>query len=430
MSNTSPSSVPLMDRPESSRKISSLSDSALIVEQICKMVTEATRQIFGTSSHAVILTGSLARNEGSIQRSDLGRWKVQGDAEFLILLAAESAFPRPRDVEATVLQIEAQLIQQGVECSLSLSYCHEDFFRTMTPHMFAYETRVLGKVVSGEFDALSLIPPFTPSEIPVEDAWRTLTNRMIELAEAMAAHKNPERGQVPASIAYRTMKLTLDTATSVLLFHGRYAPTYRQRAANLCQFASAPDAFTSLKISTGEFARAVTFCTEWKLTGEEPAGIVTWDWVRATCERALAVWIWELQQLAGTEDAASISRQITDAARKQAWSSRIRGWLYVMRGEGWLRSVSYWPRWAAMGLRATPRYWTYEATGLLFARINEYVGAGSDATSLAMNLSVESVSKSDLPLWLSGTKADAKDWRDFARAVAWNYHRYLEGTRA
>jgi hypothetical protein len=293
--------------------------------------------------------------------------------------------------------------------------------------MFAYETRVSGKVVSGEFDALSLIPPFAPADIPVEDAWRTLTNRMIELAEVMAAHRLPKGARVPDPIAYRTMKLTLDTATSLLLFDGQYAPTYQQRADNFSRFADSPGTSPGLNVSRQEFANALALCTEWKLSGEEPAGLVTWEWVRATCDRALAVWIWELQQLTGSDGANSISSLITNAAEKQSLSARARGWLYVVRCEGWLRSIAYWPRWMAMGFRATPRYWIYEAGVNLFARMNEYVAVDRTMPSLtAQGKSFES----DLPLWLSGTKADAADWRNFARAVAWNYHRYLEGTRA
>jgi hypothetical protein len=427
MTKLSSSSAPSIDGPKNSRGTFCAPDSASVIERVSKAVTDATRQSFGTSVRAIILTGSLSRNEGSFRRTDRELWKVLGDAEFLILLVPESRLPAARDVESTVLQIEAQLIQQGVECSLSLSYCHEDFFRTMKPHMFAYETRVSGKVVSGEFDALSLIPSFTPADIPVEDAWRTLTNRMIEVAETMAAHKNPESSRVPESIAYRTMKLTLDTATSLLLFHGQYAPTYRQRADNFCQFVVAQGGLSPSTISVSEFARAMALCTKWKLSGEEPAGLVTWEWVRATCDRALAVWIWELQQLAGSEDADSTGKKITNAACKQPWSMRARGWLYVVRCEGWLRSLRYWPRWIAMAVRAAPRYWIYEATGHLFARMNEYVAARP--TAVQMKLTAE-LFESDLPLWLSGTEADAKEWRDFARAVAWNYHRYLEGTRA
>lgn len=427
MTNSSPSSVPLMDRPEHSGGTFSVSDSTAVVEQIRETVSGAARRAFGTSVRAVVLTGSLSRNEGSIQRNGHGLWNVQGDAEFLILLASECALPGPRDVEATVIQTEAQLIQQSIECSLSLSYCHEDFFRTMTPHMFAYETRVSGKVVSGELDALSLIPSFTPADIPVEDAWRTLTNRMIELAEAMAAHKVLSRTRVPDSIAYRTMKLTLDTATSLLLFHGQYAPTYQQRAANFSRFIDSPSTFPDLGVSPQEFAHALAWCTEWKLSGEEPAGLVTWEWVRATCGRALAVWIWELQQLTGSGDVNSISSLVTSAADKQPVSARVRGWLYVVRCEGWLRSIAYWPHWMVMGFRATPRYWIYEASGHLFARLNEYVAGDRTIPSLTEH---GKSSESDLPLWLSGSKADAADWRTFARSVAWNYHRYLEGTRA
>ena len=427
MTNASPTGVPLVDRPENSGGTSSASDSTVVVERIGKTVTDAARQAIGTRVRAVVLTGSLSRTEGSIRRNGRGLWNVQGDAEFLILLTSECPLPGPRDVEATIIQTEAHLIQQGIECSLSLSYCHEDFFRTMTPHMFAYETRVSGKVVSGEFDVLDLIPPFAPADIPVEDAWRTLTNRMIELTEVMAAHKVPEDARVPDSIAYRTMKLALDTGTSLLLFHGQYAPTYQQRADNFSRFADSPGTLPGSTVSRQEIAHALALCTEWKLSGEEPAGLVTWEWVRATCGRALAVWIWELQQLTESDGVNSISSLITSAADKQPLLARVRGWLYVVRCEGWLRSIAYWRHWILMGFRATPRYWIYEAGGNLFARLNEYIVVDRTIPlATAQGKSFES----DLPLWLSGTRADAADWRNFARSVAWNYHRYLEGTRA
>src|SRR6266436_5292294 len=345
MTNASPTGVPLVDRPENSGGTSSASDSTVVVERIGKTVTDAARQAIGTRVRAVVLTGSLSRTEGSIRRNGRGLWNVQGDAEFLILLTSECPLPGPRDVEATIIQTEAHLIQQGIECSLSLSYCHEDFFRTMTPHMFAYETRVSGKVVSGEFDVLDLIPPFAPADIPVEDAWRTLTNRMIELTEVMAAHKVPEDARVPDSIAYRTMKLALDTGTSLLLFHGQYAPTYQLRADNFSRFADSPGTLPGSTVSRQEIAHALALCTEWKLSGEEPAGLVTWEWVRATCGRALAVWIWELQQLTESDGVNSISSLITSAADKQPLLARVRGWLYVVRCEGWLRSIAYWRHW-------------------------------------------------------------------------------------
>jgi len=83
-----------------------------------------------------------------------------------------------------------------------------------------------------------------------------------------------------------------------------------------------------------------------------------------------------------------------------------------MRCEGWLRGVAYWPHWIVMGFRATPRYWIYEAGGHLFARLNEYIAVDRTMPSATAQ---GKPFESDLPLWLSGTRADAADWRSFAR---------------
>lgn len=412
---------------EVSANTAALPDSAAVIEAIGKAVSKATEQTFGPNVRAVILTGSLARNEGSIRRSSEDLWRVHGDAEFLILLGSGCPLPIEWDAERNGLEIEAALFNQGIQCPISLGYCHEDFFRSMTPHMFAYETRVTGNVVSGEFDALTLIPPFTPAEIPLEDAWRTLSNRMIELLESMAAFLPPTSGYVPDEIAYRCMKLTLDTATSVLLFEGQYAPTYAQRATNFSQLAANTEFLPGTTLSLKGLADAVMLCTEWKLSGEMPAGYATWQWMQSTCEFAFSVWKWELQRLSGSDSDLSLQKLLAKFMQRQSMGARARGWLYVVRREGWLKSFDRWPRWFAMALRATPRYWTYEAAGELFSRLSEYLG--SSQSNLRKHSSIETL-KSNLPLWPSGTRADSRDWRNFARAVAFNYHRYLEGTRA
>ncbi|HET9802753.1 MAG TPA: hypothetical protein VFP96_05930 [Candidatus Acidoferrum sp.] len=418
------SNTPLLEVPP---KVTVINDRADVIEAIGRATSEATRRAYGDSVRAVILTGSLSRNEGSIHKDAESIWRVHGDAEFLILLRAECALPIEWDAERNGLEIEASLFNQGIHCPISLGYCHEDFFRSMTPHMFAYETRVTGIVVSGEFDALTLIPQFSPSDMPLEDAWRTLSNRMIELLEAMAAILSPTSSYVPDEIAYRCMKLTLDTATSVLLFEGKYAPTYSQRAANILQLATEGGFLADSRVSLSELAEAVACCTDWKLSGHVPPGYATWSWVEETCQRALAVWHWELQKLSGDGSQLPIKKLLGKSMQRQSIGVRVRGWLYVARREGWLQSCDRWPRWFGMALRGTPRYWTYEAAGELFCRLHEFLPTAENHGR--NNTNSESL-RGNLPLWPSGTRADAQNWRDFARAVAFNYRRYLEGTRA
>lgn len=401
-----------------------------VVETIGRFVGNETKSKFKEAVRAIVLTGSLARNEGTIRTNEEGAYRVLGDAEFLIMLAPGHPYPLEREIEGLARHIEAVLLTAGIDCPISLAFVYENFFRSMTPHMFAYETRVSGSVVDGECDPLSMIPPFSISDIPREDGWRTLTNRMLELAEAMAAKIPTQARRVPEEIAYRAMKLTLDSATSLLLFTGGYAPSYSQRAVNFSQIASGNNAFPELGIRLMDLAHELTLCTQWKLSGEKPKDLVTWNWIRINCERAIVIWRWELMQLSGMDlkgGNAKIHELIRHAADAQPFSKRIRGWLYVVRREGWMRSLRFWPKWLSMSLKATPRYWIYESTAHAFLRVEEYLTPNCV-------FYLDSVGgqrlKSDLPLWPSGEKKDSLEWREFVRAIAWNYHRYLEGTRA
>ena len=71
----------------------------------------------------------------------------------------------------------------------------------------------VGTALFGERDYLSLLPKMHPWDIPDEDAWRLLSNRMVEwLALQLNAGGEPVKAQF-----YRIAKQYLDLVTALSL---------------------------------------------------------------------------------------------------------------------------------------------------------------------------------------------------------------------
>lgn len=390
-------------------------------DQVIQKTAEACSRQFGPSLRAVILTGSVARGEGSIQRIQSSEEAV-GDAEFILIFHDFVSLPQADELRRLSVDVERQLANNGVYCQLDMSCAHDDFLRRMRPHIFGYETRTCGRVIAGEANILSLIPAFTPSEIPLEDAWRLLSNRMVELIEALSESEN---NSLSTQVCYRTLKLYLDMATSLLLFVGEYAPTYRERSDNLCKLASDGTSLQSFPFSLQLFSQAVKACTTEKLSLVDFHGVVKdRDWVAAACRTAFQLWMWELRQISGSISDSSPSDLCLLAMSRQPWPVRYRGWLFALRRYGWRRS-STWPRWLNLARRASPRYWVYAVAGELFQRdesLLEGSSNGPDENPLFAKM------WNALPV--IPPRVTPRDTLALCRAVAWNYREFLKDTRS
>jgi hypothetical protein len=282
-----------------------------------------------------VLTGSLARDEGTCVED--GQYsQVLGDAEFLLVFKRTTSLPPEPALELIREQIEQSLLRRGIRCHVGLSAVHPRFFGRLRPAIFAYELLAYGQVIWGDCNILALVPRFSAGDIPLEDAWRLLSNRMIELLETALLENreqvtgdNEERSgtsdvlpttsrfsvpcsvsavtgslsPVPSSVPYAAVKLYLDMATSFLLFKGAYEPTYRQREAKLRTLAENAGNLHGYPFSPlRRFSQRVTVCTELKLGTAAPA-ITAISWEEMVAD-ARALWRWEMERLTGSADAA------------------------------------------------------------------------------------------------------------------------------
>ena len=191
---------------------------------------------YGAGLQALVLTGSMARNEATTVEID-GVRRVLGDAEFLLIFRdSASRLPGNGELSADCARIEAALRDLGIACAIGANRAYPDYLRRMKPHIFGYELKTCGQVLLGDADILSMIPSFSAKDIPCEDGWQLLMNRLIELLKP-AAQAPSGTGPLPRDLHYRTVKLYLDMAASLLIFNGSFEAGYRGRCHRLQEIA-------------------------------------------------------------------------------------------------------------------------------------------------------------------------------------------------
>jgi hypothetical protein len=358
---------------------------ALPLDSLLQAATSRMVEHLPQGLRAIVLNGSLARGEGTWMQG-----RLVSDAEFLAVFEDRAALPGPDHIDKLSCAIEAEL---GIHAVISPVPLH--YLRSLEPHLFAYELRIHGRVLWGEDRILALVPPFEPDRIPLDDAFRLLSNRMIELLEALCVEGNEEIA------SYRALKLVLDMGTSYLLFEDTYRPSYRARAARLQVLARAKkDGCPFLPV----LARRVAHATRVKL-GETGSGF---DLTPEIVDEVRELWRWELEQLTRLHGAASDRDLLRQWMRSQPWAARMRGWASLFRRCGF-RPLAHFR------FGASPRSLVYAATAELFFALP---GASRRWNSIRHNL----------PLAVAVQSGSA--WRALGLAIAENYHRYLEFTRA
>ncbi len=400
-------------------------EQAAVRGLVGEIVVRVCRQELGVSMRSLLLTGSVARDEATMVAHP-GGWRVLGDADFIVVLERHAPLPTADAVATLTAQCESELRAAGVVVHVGMAAVHDDYFRRLPAHIFTYELRGCGRVVCGDDNPLELIPAFPASAIDREDAWRLLANRVIERLELSPSLPGEKSSATSEEMHYRTVKLFLDMATSLLVFLDAYEPTYAGRARKLRQLAEQGDEQAVLPFALKDFAGRVDECTQWKINGGGGVWNSAPEIFREALDYARRLWQWELAKLTATAAGASPEVLFAAAAARQSAWEKIRGWLYVARRTGWLRGVRAWPRWIVMGWRCTPRYFIYEAAWRLTKSADGSAGE-AEISGIRELLPVSTPA--------CATTAPAEDLagdarQQLVRAVGWNYRTFLTETRA
>jgi hypothetical protein len=389
---------------------------ASVRQIVCDETVSVCATLLGLE--AIILTGSMARDEASFE-DDSERIVVRGDAEFLLVFTKTVRVPSAQVIEQQVKVAESRLIERNIRCKICLSPVSTAFLEGIVPHIFGYELRCCGRVVWGDRDALARVPAFDAKEIPLDDAVRLLCNRIVELLELVAL-SGPESMQAQ----YATVKLYLDMATSFLVFAGGYRPTYRDRLEEIKDLAKVTSA--DAPFSLPEFAQSVEFSTQVKLSScdQSPSAFTTDSetsehFLTDAIQFAHLLLRWELQRLlklgAGISDEDLLARW----ADSQPWSFRLRGWARVFRDTTTTTTRNNWTRWLGLARHTSPRQGVYSAACLLFFRVPTLLRGEQNESLHDLN--------QQLPISIESN--EKLEWRSLAALIARNYHQFVEFTR-
>jgi hypothetical protein len=400
------------------------SDSAdpatLIVAETVSVVLDR----FQSQLRAIVLTGSMARGEASFVQTP-GGWNTLGDCEMVLVFKSNEPLPSLSHRANIQREIELRLQQLGIVCPLGLSPVHSAYLLNLAPSIYGYELRRCGRVVWGDTSVLTLIPEFSPRDIPREDALKMICNRMIEhlMVDCGYSEHNPS-GRTIAD--YATVKLSLDLATSYLIFAGEFVQTYGERSSRLLQLADKMSANDDVPFPLGPFAALVKRLTFWKLSSD--SGVLTNEPLLMSRVRDYArrLWRWELRLLTGDRQTLPDQDLMRRWMRSQSLPQRIRGWASLARKSGGLGSWKEWPHWTRLGLSGSPRHWIYAAGSGLFFQLPFLAG---DSVGARPNPSLQ-MWRGWLPARPKQEKEQRISWHQLASEINWNYRNFLMETNA
>jgi hypothetical protein len=412
----------LTRRPTGTAEV--LLDSASLRRAICDSAHRECTDAFRNQLRALISTGSLARDEASFLRKE-NSWAVRGDAEFMIVFEKNTALPAIAALSEIRRRIENDLLQQNIQCKIDLSAVHQNYFQHLPGHIFTYELKHCGRVIAGDERILQFIPDYSADDLSLEDAWRLLCNRLLEILEC-AAELSGENNTPSAALQYKILKLYLDMGTSFLVFVQAYVPTYRERRDVLIRLAGQKTTTGAYPFELGSFADLVGDCTAQKLVFHPDCERSIELSCRVAIQTAHALWRWELAQLVGAKTELTDLELFNKWISLQPFKKRVRGWFYILRACGWQQSYLVLLRWLSLR-KASPRHWIYlVASTLLF----QLTADANSSRMLRQDANCGSLS-SYLPVRRMTAKNQAPpSWEDLACDVVWNYQQFLVGTRA
>lgn len=322
---------------------------------------------------ALVLMGSFSRGEGSIWIDDSGIAHVLGDIEFFAVLGEGSNLATSQkhlnELSATA---ERELAEQRINCKVEFSAVARNYFSRIRPSIFNYELQKHGKVVWGNQNIIGEIPPFGHEQIPPEDGFFLLCNRIVEQLIALRS-----MDESPSDQRYQLMKLYLDMAGSYLVVSGSYAPTYAERVG-ICSAAMASENVFQSPASLEKFLDTLGSCTAYKLSpNETDCQLMSGEYspslfkklFKETAVFCRDIWQWEIRRL--FETAGDTVKWTGPAGRSLGLRMVIREWLkFLLMARRSGRKVSL-ERMVRLFFKGTPRMLIYAAAAHLYFSLAE-----------------------------------------------------------
>lgn len=338
---------------------------------------------------SVILTGSLARGEGSVITSGNDLHSLS-DMEFLVSLGSDQSCAFLVRELACLEELANQAISTtGINCKAEFTYALRRYYINARPSIFAYELKTHGKLVQGYANFLSLMPSFLAEDIPLIDAFYLLCNRMVEQLELFRAFFLSKDSCSDQAFRYAILKGYVDIATSVLVFNRQFVPSYQGRRDLFCKSAL-PSTIGITGIE--RLQERVDYWTRIKLNPAEGSLIYRLEESPLQEWRELAVmvsqiWQWELEQLVGgtVDKPEYLQKQFMGLGTfSQIMRNRLKFLITALRRNE--LTISKMPF-----LTGNPRHVLYAEVGNLYCRIAQESGPVNQNSSPKLSELIENI---------------------------------------
>jgi hypothetical protein len=336
---------------------------------------------------AAILTGSAARDEATFLYNPSGTLWLSDIEMVVVIPDSASLADSARELRLLSARLEQDLKEHGTSVAVDLQPASEGALRAFQRNLFGYEFRVHGKQLFGDRDYLKDLPALSAREIPMEDAWRLLSNRMVEWLDF--GSKEP-LFSAPEQF-YRLTKQYLDLITSLSLIAGRYSDRYETRAAVLTDlqdwlshrprelpmqslFGGATLAYNFKRNPNApEYAWLLDCKPEAFRAGLASAG---WSWMADDLSAIqVAAWDWELATLSSIQ-VTSPAAMLRAIPAVYTWRPWLKGWARLVLKPDLRDGAVFFTRFARLFPVANPRGLVFLCARLLADPQN----GGSEAT--------------------------------------------------
>jgi hypothetical protein len=327
-------------------------DAVRDLDRVSQLVRKATLSL---PVVGLILTGSVARGEGTLITDQKTRTRWLGDLECLLIVLPGGP-ASARRIDDILHHVETELNDdfrnRGRGLKIGVTRMVSSRMAGLRPSIFNREFLEHGKLLWGTPSALPIPDWWTAGthEVPARDALRLLNNRILQQITARIRQETGD--SQPLSAEYAVSKFWIELATSLSVFLGCYRTTYRERHAAIeSLLTSQPEIlgreFSELLVAQLREAMAVKFGETPRVRGLACHGF---DEVARVASR---VWFWETARMLDADPDDSDWRLVIRRLRHlETTSQRARDWMRLLvRDRGLRRLTPYTIRTVKAALR-------------------------------------------------------------------------------
>lgn len=386
----------------------------------------------GNLFHGLILTGSASRGEATIVQHD-NRFVWMSDVECLVPIAHKRDLPEARQrLTAVTKAIDAEMADCGHDVEVELTPAPTAYFVGLDPHLFSVELKHFGRQIFGDQEYLGLIPNLDPNAIRPEEAWRLLSNRLVE---DLGRRVGQRQGRTIDRI-YGDVKLAIDLLTAFSILSNCYAPSYRERYSNRETILDRAQDLGLDPELLAAYRRLLDQAMEFKTTGctgdawsrypvdrlwSESEGnwydadASQWDDWRRLSDVATASWLIHLNLVTKSHAASGLGPSLQPLNRVQAPSSSLRAWLAAIVKSPSHQRMTLVRQAIRLGRQGSPRALTY---GCAWALLSNVYPQDVRTRWVAEHLPTGRINAQAPDVWAAQGQACVKFWREVLRMSA------------